>query len=219
MRSAQVSGVIGVHGIRSPVSAVRDRWGVPHITAANQDDLFFAQGFTQAQDRLFQMDLWRRSLQGRLAEVLGSNFIERDIMTRRVQYDGDPAADWASYGPDARAVVAAFVAGINAWVATTRERLPEEFALAGWRPEFWTPEDLLNRTDAFLESGNALTEVLRARLVDAVGAREADVWLPPRQAQGGRTEVPRGLDAATVRYGAADALRRVGTRPFFVTVN
>src|SRR5262249_29416069 len=196
-------------------------WGVPHITAANQADLFVAQGFVQAQDRLFQMDLWRRSVQGRLSEVLGSNFIGRDIMTRRVQYQGDAAAEWGSYDPDAHAIAAAFVDGINACVAIARARPPEEFTLAGWPPEFWTADDLLNRTDAFLESGNALADVLRARLVDAVGVREAEAWLPGRfrRAQGGRTEVPRGLDLALVSYGAADALRRIGTRPFFMTIN
>src|SRR5439155_148955 len=161
---AQVSGTFGAAGLPAPVQIVRDRWGIPHIYAKRQDDLFFAQGFVQAQDRLFQMDLWRRSVQGRLAEELGSNFIERDILTRRVQYNGDPAEDWASYGPDARVIAAAFVAGVNAWVTIAREQLPEEFTLAGWRPEFWSADDLLNRTDAFLESGNALTEVLRERV-------------------------------------------------------
>ena len=94
----QISGTIVLDGLAAPVRVVRDRWGVPHITAENQDDLFFAQGFVQAQDRLFQMDLWRRSVQGRLSEVLGANFIERDAMTRRVQYRGDLDGEWASYG-------------------------------------------------------------------------------------------------------------------------
>src|SRR3989304_480115 len=82
----QVSGTMALDGLSAAVRVVRDRWGVAHITAENQGDLFFAQGFVQAQDRLFQMDLWRRSVQGRLSEVLGLNFIERDAMTRRVQF-------------------------------------------------------------------------------------------------------------------------------------
>ena len=77
---------------------------MPHIYAQNQDDLFFAQGLVQAQDRLFQMDLWRRSVQGRLSEVLGPNFVERDAMTRRIQYRGDLDAEWASYGADTKAI-------------------------------------------------------------------------------------------------------------------
>ena len=76
-------------------------------------------------------------------------------MTRRIQYRGRLDEEWASYGPETRAIAAAFVRGINAWVAIARERPPEAFVLAGWGPEFWRPEDLLNRTDAFLASGDA----------------------------------------------------------------
>ena len=94
----QVAGSLTVTGLSAPVRIVRDTWGVPHIYADTQADLFFAQGFVQAQDRLFQMDLWRRSAQGRLSEVLGANFIERDAMTRRMQYRGDMRAEWDSYG-------------------------------------------------------------------------------------------------------------------------
>src|SRR5262245_45987296 len=158
---ADISGTAVIPGLSAPVRVVRDTWGVPHIYAQTQDDLFAAQGFVQAQDRLFQIDLWRRSAQGRLAHVLGPNFIERDAMTRRIQYHGDLDAEWASYGPDTRAIATAFVRGINAWVGLARERPPEEFVAAGWTPEFWTPIDLLNRTDAWLESGDAIDEVRR----------------------------------------------------------
>jgi penicillin amidase len=182
----QVSGTLALDGLSSPVRVLRDRWGVPHIYAQTRDDLFFAQGFTQAQDRLFQMDLWRRSVQGRLSQVLGANFIERDAMTRRVQYRGDLDAEWASYGPEAKAIAAAFVRGVNAWVALARERPPEEFGLAGWTPEFWTTVDLLNRTDLFVESRGTL---------------DAGQW------------ASAGPPAAEV---IADALRRVGAPPFFV---
>ena len=197
--TAQVSGTIAVSGLSAPVRVTRDRWGVPHIYAEHQADLFYAQGFVQAQDRLFQMDLWRRASQGRLAEILGANFIARDAMTRRVQYDGDLDAEWASYGPDTKAIVSAFVQGINAWVTLARERLPEEFVRAGWQPEFWSPEDLLSRTDAFIASGDALGDVFRARL-------------RPR-AQ------PSGLDLGVVAESVGDAIRLVGTRPFFIGSN
>ena len=178
---APVSGTIAIAGLTAPVRVRRDRWGVPHIEASSRDDLFVAQGFVQAQDRLFQMDLWRRAAQGRLAEVLGPNFIERDAMTRRVQYRGDLDAEWARYGPEARAIATAFVRGINAWVALARERPPEAFVLAGWPPDRWEPNDLLNRTDAFLASGDAIAEIARRHLSEVV----------------------------------ADAIRRVGTPPFF----
>jgi len=171
-------------GLGAPVRIVRDTWGVPHIYAQSQEDLFVAQGFVQAEDRLFQMDLWKRAAQGRLSEVLGANFVERDAMTRRVQYRGDMSAEWASYGPDAKPIADAFTRGINAWVALARERPPEEFVLAGWLPDFWSADDVVNRTDAFVDSGDALQDVQRLHLSDIVG----------------------------------DQIRRVGTRPFFVSL-
>jgi penicillin amidase len=207
---AQITGTFPVAGLSAAVRVVRDRSGVPHIYAQSQDDLFFAQGFVQAQDRLFQMDLWRRSVQGRLAEVLGPNFVERDAMTRRIQYRGDPEAEWASYGADTRSIAAAFVRGVNAWVALARERPPEEFVLAGWKPEPWAPEDLLNRTDAFTASAGALEEIFRARLVAAAGARRAAALL------GATLAVPAGLDPATINPIVAEVIRRAGTPPFFM---
>jgi penicillin amidase len=176
---AQVAGAIAVEGIGSPVKVVRDRWGVPHIYASSRDDLFFAQGFVQAQDRLFQMDLWRRAAQGRLSEVLGPNFIERDAMTRRIQYDGDLDAEWARYGPDARSIAGAFVRGVNAWAALARERPPEAFVLAGWRPESWSPDDLLNRTDAIVENATVLDDIARAGMGDVVADSIRRAGAPP----------------------------------------
>jgi penicillin G amidase len=207
----QVSGTFGLDGVSAPVRIVRDRWGIPHIYAMNERDLFFAQGFVQAQDRLFQMDLWRRSVQGRLSEVLGLNFVERDAATRRVQYRGEIGAEWASYGPGVKPIAEAFVRGVNAWVAVARDHVPEEFALAGWLPDFWSPEDLLNRTDAFV-AGDAELDVFRARLVAAVGGRDADMFFPAAALY----RVPAGLDINAVSAVVGDALRRVGTAPFFL---
>ena len=207
----QMSGTLALSGLSAPVRVIRDRWGVPHIKAATQDDLFFAQGFVQAQDRLFQMDLWRRAAQGRLSEVLGPNFIERDAMTRRLRYRGESEPEWASYGPDTKAIAAAFTRGINARIRLIGQRLPGEFLLAGWAPEPWRPEDLLNRTDAFVASGDAQDEVFRAELVAAVGAERASALLPDR----GPLVVPRGLEVKSVSPVVADNLRRAGTSPFF----
>ena len=175
----QTSGTIALLGLTAPVRIVRDDVGVPHIYAANQSDLFFAQGFVQAQDRLFQMDLWRRASQGRLAEILGANFIDRDAMTRRIQYHGDMAAEWASYGTEASAIAGAFVRGINAYVSIARARQPEEFVEAHWIPSYWSPTDLLNRTDAFLESREAIDEIRRADLPEVVADAVRLAGTPP----------------------------------------
>jgi len=205
-----------VEGLRAKVTVTRDQWGIPHIVAANTDDLFFAQGFVQAQDRLFQMDLWKRSVQGRLSEVLGANFIQRDSMTRRIQFRGDLGQEWASYGPDARRIAVAFTSGINAWVRIARRDPPEEFALAGWQPEFWRPDDLLNRTDAFMASTGALVELLRARLISAVGLRKATVLLP--SAGTGGVQPDPEVDLSAITFIVSDAVRRIGTPPFFLTL-
>jgi penicillin amidase len=211
------SGTLAVDGLAAPVRIVRDRWGVPHIYAQNEADLFFAQGFVQAQDRLFQIDLWRRSSQGRLSEVLGPNFAERDAMTRRMKFRGDMAAEWASYGPGVKVIAGAFVRGVNAWVLMARRDLPEEFMLAGWVPDLWKPEDLLSRTDAFLQSGDADLEAFRTRLIAGVGAARANEIFPAEKTY----SIPRALtdvDLDGLGEVVGGAVRRVGTAPFFLNL-
>src|SRR5271165_84765 len=102
------AAVMQVAGLRQPAEILVDRWGVPHIFAANNDDAFFAQGFNAARDRLFQIDLWRRRGLGRLAEVLGPAYVERDQAARLFLYRGDMDREWAAYGPDAQAIATAF---------------------------------------------------------------------------------------------------------------
>src|SRR5438552_16400222 len=103
-----IAGELKLDGLQSPVTVMRDNWGVAHIYAANQHDLFFAQGFVAAQDRLFQMELWKRTGQGRLAEVVGSSAVKRDINARLLRYRGPMAAEYANYAPDARTILDAF---------------------------------------------------------------------------------------------------------------
>src|SRR6202035_164060 len=105
---ALIRGKMTVPGLHARVRVQRDRWGVPHIYAKNQHDLFFAQGFVVAQDRLFQMELWKRSGQGRLAEILGSSVVEQDLNARRLQYRGDWSTEYSSYAPDTLAILKAF---------------------------------------------------------------------------------------------------------------
>ncbi len=174
---SQIQGEKAIPGLLMPVRVQRDRWGVAHIYAKNQHDLFFAQGFVVAQDRLFQMELWKRSGQGRLAEVLGATAVERDSNARRLHYRGNMNAEFASYAPDAKAILEAFTAGINATIDAAQAPggpgLPVEFGMAGFRPEHWQPEDCLNRLAAYAMTGNAGTELQHAELVSLLGARQA----------------------------------------------
>ena len=174
---SQIQGDKTIPGLKMPVRVQRDRWGVAHIYAKNQHDLFFAQGFVVAQDRLFQMELWKRSGQGRLAEVLGASAVERDSNARRLRYRGNMDAEFKSYAPDAKAILEAFTSGINAYIdaagAPDGPGLPVEFEMAGFRPEHWQPEDCLNRLAAYAMTGNAGTELQHAELVSLLGARQA----------------------------------------------
>jgi len=176
-RLSQIQGSLKVRGLQQPVTVLRDRWGVAHVYAKNQRDLFFAQGFVAAQDRLFQMELWRRSGQGRLAEVLGPSALFRDINARLLSYHGDMAAEYASYAPDTKEILEAFTDGINAFIATRSQPngpgLPIEFQWAGIKPDPWKPEDCLNRMAAFSMTGNAFSELRDAELVSALGADKA----------------------------------------------
>lgn len=166
---AETSGTISVPGLSRPVTVLRDPWGVPHIYAETQDDLFFAQGFVAAQDRLWQMEIWRRTGEGRLAEILGPEAVDRDRFARLLRYRGDLKAEYESYAPDAKAILEAFVRGVSFAIEESRDRLPVEFQLAGIRPEPWTPEVCLSRMAAWEVTVNAGLEVMRARLGRELG--------------------------------------------------
>src|SRR3979490_614775 len=174
---AVVSGQLRMPGLERPVNVLRDRWGVAHIYAQNQHDLFFAQGLVAAQDRLFQMELWKRAGQGRLAEVLGPAFLARDVNARLLRYRGDMKAEYESYSPDTLAILTAFTDGINAYVASLTAPggtgLPVELQIAGFSPDTWHPEDCLNRMAAFSMTGNAFSELEHAQAVALMGAEKA----------------------------------------------
>lgn len=174
---ARLSGTMQVAGLRAAVRVQRDRWGVAHIFAQNEHDLFFAQGFVVAQDRLFQMELWKRSGEGRLAEILGPSAVQRDINARLLRYRGDMDAEYKSYAPDTKEILEAFTAGINAYIEEIERLggigLPVEFQIAGFRPEPWQPEDCLNRLAAYSMTGNAGSELQHAQAVALLGAEKA----------------------------------------------
>jgi penicillin amidase len=197
---AQTDGVIKLKGLRKPVKALRDEWGVAHIYAETQDDLFFAQGFVAAQDRLWQMDLWRRVGEGKLAEALGPDAVERDRFARLIRYRGDMKAEYESYAPDARQIIEAFVRGVNAQIEinlkTGGDNLPIEFQLTGIKPEPWTPEVCLTRMAGYVMTRNATNEVLRAQLAAEFGKEFVDEWIETEPKR--KIEMPAELDLAGI---------------------
>src|SRR5262245_42138416 len=175
---AQLDGEVKLSGLAQPVEVLRDRWGVPHIYAQNQRDLFFAQGAVAAQDRLFQLDLWRRIAVGETAEIFGEEALAADEFARLMLYRGDMQAEWTSYSPATQEIATSFTAGINAYIDQIGERLPIEFQLAGYRPKKWRPEDILGRMSGVIMVTNWQREVARARLVASVGAEKARLIAP-----------------------------------------
>jgi penicillin G amidase len=208
---SQIEGTLAVPGLKQQVEVIRDGKGVPHIYAQSVEDLFFAQGFVMAQDRLWQMEMWRRGAEGRLAEVLGPAALPRDRQTRLLKYRGAvDDTELTSYHPEARRIMTAYVAGVNASIdhATRAGRLPVEFVLTGIRPQRWTLETLLLRQAVF---GDAGTELQLARTVAQVGASEANRRRNPDPFE--ELVVPKGLDVAAIDDTVVAAVRGAGAIP------
>src|SRR5436309_2113118 len=129
--------------VRSRVEIERDAWGIPHIFASTDDDLFFGFGYAMAQDRLFQLDYLRRKGYGRLAEILGPEALESDLVCRTVGLHRIPEREKAHLPSETLQLLEAFSGGVNAVIDESRGRLPIEFDLLGYEPGPWTPEDLL----------------------------------------------------------------------------
>ncbi len=193
---SQIDGEIRLPGLTEPVEVLRDEWGIAHIYAQNQHDLFFTQGFVAAQDRPFQLDLWRRIGRGETAEIFGDEAIEADRFSRLIGYRGDMQAEWQSYSSDTQEIATAFTAGINACIDHAGDKLPIEFQILGYRPQKWQPEDVLTRMSGITMCGNWQREVARARLIARVGVEQARLIAP--------TDPPRdfapapGLDLAAI---------------------
>ena len=111
--AAQDTTVLRVSGLEQPVDILRDRWGINHIYASTEEDLFFAQGWSAARDRLFQLEMWRRQATGTVAELLGPRELQRDIGTRLFRFRGDLARELNHYHPRGATIIGAFVRGIN----------------------------------------------------------------------------------------------------------
>ncbi len=189
---------ITIQGPSQSVEIIRDRWGVPHIYAQSVHDLFFAQGYIAAKDRLWQIDLWRRIGAGKLAEVLGPAAIDRDGLARSVAFRGNWDAEWSSYGPGTREIVTAFTDGINAYIKSLGGVRPLEFRLAGYDPGLWVPEDCLSRVAGLLMTRNLTSEVKRAERVRSFGIPTVEKFFsldPPIP-----TEIPAGLDLADISH-------------------
>lgn len=163
-----------IPGLQDEVQVYRDSSGINHIYAQNEPDLFFAQGYLAARDRLFQFEIWRRQATGTLAEILGEREVERDLGVRLFRFRGDKKTELSHYHPRGEEIVDAFVAGVNAYISEVRENpasLPVEFRLLGILPEPWTWEVVVSRHQGLLE--NVEDELKISRVVRTIGVEAA----------------------------------------------
>ncbi|MFZ0063092.1 MAG: penicillin acylase family protein [Pyrinomonadaceae bacterium] len=169
---ASAAASIQVTGLRGRVTIRRDDRGIPYVSADNDEDLYFGQGYATAMDRLWQMDLLRRNARGELAEVLGTPALEEDKRHRTFGFAQVAEAEVAQASPQARAILEAYAKGVNAYIESVeRKNLPPEFQLLQYQPRPWTPADSLVVVKLFFES---LSMTWRLDVM-----REAFAQLPP----------------------------------------
>lgn len=175
-----VSGEIRLSGISDTVVIARDEHGVPHIDAANDDDLAFATGYAHAQDRLWQMEMNRRIGHGRVAEVLGEQGLGFDRYFRTLGFTRRAQTALDALPADVISNLEAYAAGVNSFLRDRRGALPPEFILTGVTPEPWRPIDtLVWQKMMWLDlSGNARQEVARARLLAALTPEQVATIFP-----------------------------------------
>jgi len=184
--TAQTQYNVTVKGLKVPVEVLRDQWGVNHIYATNQHDLFFAQGYTAVKDRLFQFEVWRRQATGTVAEILGPDELKRDTGTRLFKFRGDLKKELNHYHPQGEAIINAYVAGVNAYIDEALrqpDKLTVEFKLLGIKPGKWTPEVVISRHQGLL--GNIEEELSLGMAVSKAGeAKVKDLmWFHPKAPQ------------------------------------
>ena len=226
----EIDGERAASGLAAPVEVVRDRHGVPHVLARNEEDALFALGYVHAQDRLWQMEMNRRIGAGRLAEVLGAPALATDRLLRVLGLRHRAKAALAHLSPGARGRIDAYVRGVNAWMEGRTGPLPPEFLILGFEPEPWTAADTVVWAKVMaLDLGREWTrDLMRLRMSGFLAPdRILDFYTPyhedrPRGVQlpasppaapaGGRSgpdtrpEPPSGEDRASPSPGSAARL-------------
>ncbi len=166
----QTSSSVSIDGLDQPVEILKDKWGISHIYAETEHDLFFAQGYSAARDRLFQFEIWRAQATGTTAALFGPREIDRDHGTRLFKFRGPMADEMNHYHPRGVDIITAFVHGVNAYIDEALEdpdSLPLPFKLLGIQPQHWTEEVVISRHQGLL--GNIGQELNIGRAVCTIG--------------------------------------------------
>jgi penicillin amidase len=187
-------GTIAVAGPSAPIDIGRDGSGIVTIRAASEADAAFALGYAHAQDRLFQMDLTRRLGAGRLSEVIGPITLPTDRFMRRLGLYRVAQANYDHLPAEAQRLFQSYAAGVNAYIAQSRNLLAPEFLALGYRPEAWQPADSLvwGRLMAWQLSGNWRDEKLRQELAGRLKPNDLQ-WIWPVSQRVSSLEDPRWM--------------------------
>ncbi|MHA2096484.1 MAG: penicillin acylase family protein [Candidatus Hodarchaeales archaeon] len=178
-----VDGQLQLPGLKEEVEIIRDKWGIPHIYANNEYDLFFAQGFVQSQDRLWQLEINRRTASGTLSEVFGEIALDTDRTARTFGFERMGRVDYDNASEEVKGVIQAFTDGINAFLDHKKRKLPVEFTLLRHSPNPWSVYDSCAFTRVMLwQLSHAwYGEIVRAKIVEKVGpelAAELEISYP-----------------------------------------
>jgi penicillin amidase len=176
----QLEGAIQVAGLSAPVEVLRDARGVPHLRASSLQDLSFAQGYVTAQDRLWQMDLSRRLAEGELSEVFGERTLQLDLDNRTLGFRQVSQRAIEELSPEARAPLTAYAKGVNAFIASHRDRLPLEFHLLNYQPRPWNEIDSLGVALNMVKTLSTTwrTDLMRERIQAKLGPELSADLLP-----------------------------------------
>ena len=193
-RLAQLDGRVYLPGLEREVLIGRDEWGIPHIRAGSRHDLFLAQGFVHAQDRLWQMELNRRAAKGELSAVFGPATLATDRLARTLGLARLAQSTWEQLDDQTRADVEAYTAGVNAYLQSN-PALPIEFTLLRHRPQPWRPLDSVayGRLQMWALTEGAMGELVQAQLIEKVGAARA-AELAPRYPASNPVTLPDGIE-------------------------
>ena len=216
----QTSGTLHVAGLGAPVTVYRDAAGVAQIVADSPDDLFFAQGFVHASERMWQMEVFRHIGSGRLAELFGKSQLDTDRFIRTLGWRQAAERDLAAAPADVRRALDRYAAGVNAWIAEQHGKMPLAFVVAGlqsgaggglggYTPEPWQPVDsvVFGKVQAWSLGGNLDAEIFRILSDARLGNPALTDALAPALGTNGPVIVPTG---AAGSFGAGSKLPPAG---------
>lgn len=213
----QTSGTLHISALTGDVTVIRDKAGIANIYADSPHDLFLAQGYIHAQERLWQMEVWRHISAGRLSELFGKTSLDTDRFVRTLDWRGAAERDLEALSPEARAALDDYAAGVNAWLDVHRGSLGLPFVvtalqsgsggIGGYDPEPWTALDSVawQKVQSWDLGGNLQSEIFRMLADKQLGdPAKTDELFPPYRA-GAPVITPAGASASTPASTTATA--------------